>query len=102
MGAKCKFNDSWPKKYNWLKGVDNDLSSAFCKLCNTAFKIDSKGESSVTRHAEGETHKSLASNTTKLLTTFFKGNKYCILLILLWCISTVLHFINSIQFGAHF
>lgn len=78
MGGKCKFNDAWPKKYSWLKAVADDHSSAFCKLCNTSFKVDSKGESSVTRHADGEKHKSYASNVTKPLTTFFQGKDYLV------------------------
>lgn len=73
MGGKCKFNEAWLAKYSWLKSVVDDPNSAFCKLCNTQFKVDSKGETSLTRHADGEKHKSLATKEPMHLTNFFRG-----------------------------
>lgn len=78
MGGKCKFNEAWLLAYSWLRAVKNDPSSAYCILCDSEFKIDSKGESSLTRHADGEKHKSKANSaaTSKPLTSFFKRKYY--------------------------
>lgn len=91
MGGKCKFNNSWVDKYPWLKAVEGDSTSGFCKLCMTTFKVDSKGESSVSRHADSDKHKSLASSasTSKQMTNFFKGKIYIFhRIILCMCVKT--------------
>lgn len=64
MGGKCIFNDEWIKKYSWLKRVQNDKRSAFCKVCNKQFKIKSRGENDVITHSNGTQHMEKAANTS--------------------------------------
>lgn len=73
MGGKCKFNQVWLQTYKWLSEVKDDESSANCKWCNSRFKIDSKGEGSVKKHAETDKHKQIANNASNTLTKFYKG-----------------------------
>lgn len=58
------FNPKWIEIYKWIKAVDDDRTKAFCKLCNKAFSIASKGEGSIKEHAEGVKHKEAQKSTT--------------------------------------
>lgn len=54
---KTAYNKKWKDKYPWISPVKDDSDRALCTLCNSKFKISSKGEGSVKEHADGDSHK---------------------------------------------
>ena len=50
MPGKCKFQDSWLYKNEWLLKVPSDIHSARCSVCLKSFKVDNMGESALVSH----------------------------------------------------
>ena len=74
MDGKCKFNQAWLDTYKWLAAVKGDEYSAKCKLCNSQFKIDSKGASTIKKHEDGPNHKArVNAAASSSLTKYCKG-----------------------------
>jgi hypothetical protein len=58
MPHGCTFNKQWisiPEYKEWLV-EDKDKYSAFCKLCQKPFKIDTMATSAIRSHMEGKKH----------------------------------------------
>jgi hypothetical protein len=68
MPGKNSFNRTWLDDDDfslWLKPVENDKHSAFCKLCMKKFSISGAGVYAIKLHAKGKKHLQLSSLLVK-------------------------------------
>lgn len=68
MPGKNSFNRTWLDDDDfslWLKPVENDKHSAFCKLCMKKFSISGAGVYAIKLHAKGKKHLQLSSPLVK-------------------------------------
>ena len=47
---------SWESDFTWIQ-KDKDSSNAYCKVCNSSFRIDNSGLSQLKAHASADSHK---------------------------------------------
>ena len=76
---KCKFNKCWltdEKFKDWLKEVENDIYSAFCKFCNATFSLSNMEVQALHSHLEGKKHKEKAELQKKQnISSHFNNNQ---------------------------
>ena len=53
---KVSYRSSWESDFTWIQ-KDKDSSNAYCKVCNSSFRIDNSGLSQVKAHASADSHK---------------------------------------------
>lgn len=54
--GKCKFNDNWRERFEWVKRVPNNNCEAYCTLCKRALKLGTLGVKALESHQKSDKH----------------------------------------------